>query len=235
MHKYRIRYTKEISLKYLSHLDLIRAIERAARRAQLAVAYSEGFHPHPKFSFGPALAVGISSSDEYFDLELTRDWEPESMREALNRSLPEGLRILAVKQIAGNHPVKPLNAVINRASYAIGLRAAPEQLPMVREWLAELLNRTEIMAVKRSKENEKVVNIRPWLHNLSTETGDDNVIVVNVTGEIGSGGHLRPEDIFQLLPYPVEVLYITRLGLWHEEKGKAIKPLDFCEKAGGNE
>ncbi|TCL64204.1 radical SAM-linked protein [Hydrogenispora ethanolica] len=233
MAKYRIRFSKENNLKYLSHLEIIKTIERAIRRGRLTMAYSEGYHPHPKLSFGPALAVGISSMDEYFDLELVDHDEPERLAKELNGALPEGLRVLAVKKIETHHPVKSLNAILNRAAYTVELNVAAGAQAEIMSQLDQLKEASEIKIARNTKEGQKVVNIRPWLHNLSTKKINDNILAVYIVGEIGSGGHLRPEDIIHALPQPVEIVSIVRTGLWHEEQGRVLKPMDFCDGTGG--
>lgn len=229
MVEYRLRFSKEKNLKFLSHLELIRTMERAFRRAQLPLVYSEGFHPHPKLSFGPALAVGISSNDEYLDFQLLHDIDPEKIKISLNQSLPEGIQAIAIARF-GIHHSKTLNAVINRASYSIQLKPLPEDLSKVVEWLKQLIDLPELVVPRSSKEGQKLVNIRPWLHNLTIEVIDaqKSVLELRFTGEIGSGGNLRPEDITSNIPYPVEVLGVARIGLWHEEKGSISRPMDLC-------
>ncbi|HBF38214.1 MAG TPA: hypothetical protein DDW50_12940 [Firmicutes bacterium] len=230
MYEYRLRFSKEKSLKFLSHLELIRTMERAFRRAQLPLAYSEGFHPHPKLSFGPALAVGICSNDEYLDFQLLKDIEPEEIKMDLNRSLPEGIQAIAIVRINTQHHVKPLNAIINRAIYAIHLKTTPEECSKVIEWLNQLMNLPEFVITRYSKDGQKLVNIRPWLHNLTIEVIDAQKFILELrfTGEIGSGGNLRPEDITSNIPHPVEIMSVARISLWHEEKGLITRPLDLC-------
>jgi radical SAM-linked protein len=65
-----IKYTKEERVKYISHLDFLRLVQRAIRRADIPVAYSQGFNPHPRLSFASALAVGVTSEGEYLDIYL---------------------------------------------------------------------------------------------------------------------------------------------------------------------
>lgn len=231
MPSYRIRFAKEPGQRYLSHLELIKGIERAIRRAQLEMVYSEGFHPHPKLSFGPALAVGVASGDEYFDLELSRDYPLEHILASLNKALPEGLKVLAVREI--RHRVKPLSAIINRASYVMILRADSRDHREIIEQLNKLSTLSSVEIVRANKDGQKIVNIRPWLHNLTIRIKDDELLELEFVGEIGSGGNLRPDDLLSVISRPVEVLTITRTGLWHEEDGAVMRPLDFCDKAGG--
>jgi radical SAM family uncharacterized protein/radical SAM-linked protein len=90
----RLRWTKLGRVVALSHLETMHAVLRAVRRAQLPVAYSQGYHPKPRVSFGPALPVGVESVSEHLDLELVGVADPEDVRSRLARELPEGLRIL---------------------------------------------------------------------------------------------------------------------------------------------
>ena len=231
MPSYRVRFAKGRDLRYLSHLELVRAIGRGIRRAGLQMVYSEGFHPHPKLSFGPALSVGITSNDEYFDMELAQECREEKILEDLNRTLSEGLAILAVKKIF--HQVKPLNAILNRASYIIILKANPGEGQDIFDQLNQLLSLSIIEVVRKSKKGQKRVNIRPWLHNLTIGIKDDRLLELEFVGEIGNSGNLRPDDLLSVIVQPFEVLTITRTGLWHEEDGLVMRPLDFCDKAGG--
>lgn len=226
LYEYRLRFSKESHFKFLSHLELVKTFERALRRAQIAVAYSEGFHPHPQLSFGPALAVGLGSIDEYFDLDLMEEVEPETLVSRLNPALPSGLQVTAARRCK-NH-VKPLNAIINRAAYIIELAIDPAQTAAAAAAFEELLNRGEILITRTNKNGTKTVNIRPWLHSLKTEIVTETKLQIRLTGEIGSSGNLRPEELLDLITHPVEVLNIVRVGLWHEQDGIVKKPLDFC-------
>jgi radical SAM-linked protein len=232
MYEYRLRFSKEHNFRFLSHLELIKTIERALRRVDIPLAYSEGFHPHPKISFGPALAVGVNSIDEYFDLDLESEWEPEIILAKLNPVLPRGLQITAVRRCLAH--VKPLSAIINRAAYIIELEIDPATCDQIIDELQAALAKEAILITRANKNGVKTVNIRPWIHSLKTEIIPDAKLQLWVSGEIGSGGNLRPEDLLELITHPVEVLNIVRVGLWHEEPdGTVKKPLDFCEKAGG--
>ncbi|HET6412189.1 MAG TPA: TIGR03960 family B12-binding radical SAM protein [Anaeromyxobacter sp.] len=96
----RIRYAKRGRLVALSHLELMHTLLRAVRRASLPVAFSQGFHPKPKVSFGPALPVGVESLCEYLDLELLGPTDPREVGERLARQLPEGLTVLSAEPLS---------------------------------------------------------------------------------------------------------------------------------------
>lgn len=92
----RVRYAKRGRLRFTSHRDFARAFERALRRANVPMAYSAGFSPHPKVSYANACPTGTSSEAEYLELGLTRHCDPEALRLALDQALPAGLDVVQV-------------------------------------------------------------------------------------------------------------------------------------------
>ncbi|MEO7753461.1 MAG: TIGR03936 family radical SAM-associated protein [Terracoccus sp.] len=94
--KLRIRYTKRGRLRFSSSRDFQRALERALRRADVPMAFSAGFHPHPKISYANAASTGTASESEYVEISVTSRVDPESVRVALDEALPEGIDILEV-------------------------------------------------------------------------------------------------------------------------------------------
>ena len=108
---------KGAELKYVSHLDLMRTLQRAFRRAEIPLAFSKGFNPHPLLSFATALSTGAWSEAEWFDVELTEPMEPEAFVSRVNGALPAGLSLsdgfvapegfgsLAAKMLAADYQV----------------------------------------------------------------------------------------------------------------------------------
>jgi radical SAM-linked protein len=225
MAEYRLRFGKLNNLKYLSHLNLMKTMERAIRRAGLPLVFSEGFHPHPKISYGPALAVGIESTSEYLDLELETGWDAGVIMESLNPALPEGLKIYESQRLKPG--TKSLNALINKASYRILLQVDPGLKADLRQECDRILQAVELPVTRTGKEGQKTVNIRPWLHNLTIEEKSGDMIEIHLVGEVGNQGNLRPEEILARFTLPVTVLAVIRDGLWHEEKGLVKQPMDF--------
>ena len=93
--KLRIKITKDAGIRFISHLEYVRTIERAIRRAKLPVAYSEGFNPHMKFSLASALGVGVTSQAEFVEIELAQEIDLAAALEKLSANLPMGIRVLA--------------------------------------------------------------------------------------------------------------------------------------------
>jgi radical SAM-linked protein len=225
MAEYRLRFGKLNNLKYLSHLNLMKTMERAIRRAGLPLAFSEGFHPHPKISYGPALAVGIESTSEYLDLELEAELDADFVSASLNPALPEGLKIYQSQRLKPG--VKSLSALINKASYRIVLQVEPGLKAELRRECARILEAEALPVTRTGKEGQKTVNIRPWLHNLTIKEISGDQVEIHLVGEVGNQGNLRPEEILARITQPVAVLAVIRNGLWYEEKGLVKQPMDF--------
>ena len=98
--KLRVRYTKCGRLRFTSSRDFQRALERALRRADVPMAFSAGFHPHPKISYANAASTGTASEAEYFEISVTQRVDPESVRVALDEALPPGIDVLTVVEAA---------------------------------------------------------------------------------------------------------------------------------------
>jgi len=94
--KLRIRYAKRGRLRFTSHRDFARAFERAVRRAQVPIAFSSGYSPHPKISYANASPTGAATEAEYLEIGLTRECDPDAVRADLDSSLPPGLDVLEV-------------------------------------------------------------------------------------------------------------------------------------------
>ena len=92
----RLRYAKRGRLRFSSHRDFQRAFERALRRAQIPIAFSAGFSPHPKVSYANAAPTGAASEADYLEIAVTARCDPERVRQALDEALPEGLDVVEV-------------------------------------------------------------------------------------------------------------------------------------------
>ncbi|MDJ0384676.1 TIGR03936 family radical SAM-associated protein [Streptomyces sp. G-G2] len=93
MQRIRLRYTKRGRLRFTSHRDFQRAFERALRRAEVPMAYSAGFTPHPRVSYANAAPTGTGSEAEYLEIALAEARDPQKLRELLDESMPAGLDI----------------------------------------------------------------------------------------------------------------------------------------------
>jgi len=113
----RVKYSKTGAMIFLSHLELLTLFTRAVKRADIPVKYSQGFHPHPKFSFATALSVGVESFAEYLDIEVAPEFDADSLRESLNSSLPDGISVVTAWAVPTKSP--SLSTIMDRVRYRV--------------------------------------------------------------------------------------------------------------------
>ncbi len=218
----RVKYRRGQEVKFLSHLDIVRVFERAMRRAEVPLVYTEGFNPHPKIAYGPPLATGFASEAEYFDLHLLVEGEFR-LAEALNPQLPAGLEILQVKPLFGKS--KSLSSLINRADYRIAFSGS-WQRGEVEGTIEKLMQRNSII-IERSLGGRRGrrLEIRPYLQHLeASEQG------VSLQLNIENGQTVRVQEILRLL-FPedgslVKTANVSRTGLWIQFGDLLASPME---------
>jgi radical SAM-linked protein len=161
----RIRFEKLGRMRYLSHLELQTLFIRAVGRARIPIRYSHGFHPHPKFSFATALSVGVESHAEYMDFEVDGGYAALSLLEALNGTLPEGVRVVEATEIPMKAP--SLSVIMERVRYRVTL---PERLSLeLPEKVAAFLD-LDSFPLRREKKGKLVAfDLRHELSELRAE------------------------------------------------------------------
>ncbi|MDR3271545.1 MAG: TIGR03936 family radical SAM-associated protein [Peptococcaceae bacterium] len=214
----RIEFRKQDDAKYIAHLDLTRVFERALRRAGMAMAYSEGFNPHPKIAFGSALAVGVEGEREYVDLELRFEQDPVEVLRALQVQMPQGIRLTEGRVIDAG--MKPLMAVLNCARYRLSV---PSSLSLPEERLSRAisawLERTQVPYLRFTKKGRKEKDIRPWVESISGVM-EAETVVFQLEINISPQGSVRPEEVIaslcalENLPLALDELRIQRIGLY---------------------
>lgn len=123
----RLQYAKRGRLRFCSHRDFARAFERSLRRAEVPMAYSAGFHPHPKISYQNAAPTGVGSEAEYLEIGLARRCDPDAVRAALDAVLPDGLDIVRAVDAADCRP-GPLAEQMHASLWRLELAADPAEL-----------------------------------------------------------------------------------------------------------
>ncbi|MEY8367952.1 TIGR03936 family radical SAM-associated protein [Anaerovoracaceae bacterium 42-11] len=192
MRKYVIKFTKEGYIKYTSHLDMLRLFKRAFKKCGIAMAYSQGFNPHPKMGFAQPLSLGYTSRCELLEFETTADYAPQEIAEKLQAAMAEGVEILSCDYDRSN--AKSLAAATEAAEYLVKFplvcnRAKYEQV------LAEYLAQEEIFAEKRQKKTKKMVtvDIRPKIR--SVKLAEDENLTLSMVLDCGSASNLSPEQV----------------------------------------
>lgn len=177
MLRLRAVFEKSGRAKYISHLDLNRCMLRIFRRSKLPVWYTEGFNPHPYYSFALALSLGFESSCEIMDFNITDDnMSFDEIKNRLNAVMPEGMRIVSVAE-----QVKKITA-ITKAEYNFSL--VSDNAGQIYDEVQKLINRPEILIEKRTKKGVKTVDIKPDMEIISCELADGSV---NMTMRLPAG------------------------------------------------
>jgi radical SAM family uncharacterized protein/radical SAM-linked protein len=219
----RLRWSKSEEVRFTSHLDVGRTLERTIRRSGVPIAYTEGFHPHQKVAWGPPLPLGYISDAEYLDIQLTEPYT-SAVFSRLNRALPGGFKFLEGKSILGRSD--SLSAVINLASYEVRVKIPLDQTEKLVESILEKKN----LWVKRiSKQQAKEVDIRRQILKLECESLDGQV-VLKMHLRLGSDGYARPDEIlaygFGLDEKKVAGTLFKRNGLFIVKNKKILTPLE---------
>lgn len=203
----------------------MRTWQRAFRRAGVPLAYSQGFNPHPKMSFGSALAVGVTSSGEYLDVELKKRVDLENLKENIKQNLPLALKFIQVKEIDKESPA--LMSIINRARYIVKVKIVKAISDIVFE---QFLQQESILVMKRTKRGLKEKDIKSGIYNLEVRMLEKDILQIFLEVETGSKGNIRPEDVINALQSFTssdwEIMDIHREGLYICEEDRFSSPLD---------
>ncbi|MBZ9642047.1 TIGR03936 family radical SAM-associated protein [Streptomyces sp. PSKA30] len=237
MQRVRLRYTKRGRLRFTSHRDFQRAFERALRRAEVPMAYSAGFTPHPKVSYANAAPTGTGSEAEYLEIALTEPRDPETLRALLDESLPDGLDIIEAVEARTSGLADRLTASV----WELRLDGVD---PADAARAVAAFNAAETVEVQRlTKNGVRTFDARPAVASLQSAAGSEmhsspadrptdqpcailRLVVRHVTPAV------RPDDVLSGLravadlapPVPAAVTRLAQ-GLFDEETGTVTDPL----------
>ncbi|MEU6093558.1 TIGR03936 family radical SAM-associated protein [Streptomyces sp. NPDC047079] len=244
MQRIRLRYTKRGRLRFTSHRDFQRAFERALRRAEVPMAYSAGFTPHPKVSYANAAPTGTGSEAEYLEIALTEARDPDRLRELLDESLPPGLDVIEAVEARTSGLADRLEASV----WELRLDGVE---PADAERAVAAFTAAETVEVKRmAKNGVRTFDARAAVASLeSVDTHSSHadrptdqpcailrLVVRHVTPAV------RPDDVLSGLravadlapPVPAAVTRLAQ-GLFDEETGTVTDPLAPDREAAATE
>lgn len=228
--KVRVKFSKYGPVKFIGHLDVMRYFQKAIRRAEIDVAYSEGFSPHQKLSFAAPLSVGHTSNGEYFDLELCSLNSTEELKTALQSAMVEGIDILDVQLLddtEGN-----AMASVEAASYYVTIRNGVELPDGFMEKLLAFYAQDNIPVVKETKRGHKEINLKESIYELSVVScalgqADEEVKErIYMKLNASSGGNIKPGFVlesfcdsifFKMPPFGYTVHRIETYREWEGE------------------
>jgi radical SAM-linked protein len=209
--KLRVRYAKRGRLRFSSTRDFQRALERALRRAGVPMAFSAGFHPHPKVSYANAAPTGTASEAEYFELSVTERVDPASVRQALDEALPEGLDVLEVVEAGPGSLADRLEA----SEWVLDFPGVSQE--QVQRAAEELLARERVEVTRMFKTGPKTFDVRSAVVSLGAAASKRpdcailRVVVRHTTPAV------RPDDVLTALRAVTELApptppLVTRLA-----------------------
>lgn len=161
-HRLRMRFSKTGNIRYLSHLELINLFTRAVQRGGVPILYSQGFHPHPRFSFATATSVGVESQAEYLDM-FVGDMGPDEALQRLNRVLPDGISILEASEVALK--AESLSPLIEATRYRVTL---PDYDPeLLQKQCVQFMAHDSWVLVRQKKGQQQTIDLRQETRELS--------------------------------------------------------------------
>lgn len=202
----RVRFAKYGAVKFIGHLDVLRYFQKAVRRSGLKIAYSQGFHPHQIMSFASPLGVGITSEGEYMDMELTAEYTPQEIVDALNAVMVEGFTILSARILP-----EPENG--RKRETAMSLVTASDYFVMVKETdtffknmsleaLQEAWKRyysqesIPVTKIIKKSNKETSIDLKPFLYGAVIGTTEDTNVLADVSRDYDT------KDFFEVPELP---------------------------------
>ena len=180
---YRITYTKGDSVKYISHLDFLRCVNRSFKRAKIPVKYSQGFNPHILLNIGLPCPVGVSSECEMLDIELKCEMDTDKIVADLDRAMPDGIKILSAERRISH----PDFYDIEFAEYDITFTSD-------RDFDTEEFAKEESFTIeKKSKKGLKEVNIKDFVKEMKISKNGDNKFRLICTISAGNKVNLKSD------------------------------------------
>ncbi|MCA6072274.1 MAG: TIGR03960 family B12-binding radical SAM protein [Endomicrobium sp.] len=209
----RLRFSKKGAVKFVSHLEQIEVLRRAARRSTLPVAFTAGFSPQVKSSYGPPLSVGHESSSEYMELYFTQKVNIEDVKREFARVLPNGFSLLSMKKVPLTFPA--IDILANIAEYEI------KDTDISQKVIDNFLSKDKILIEKTKKEKTVEIDVKPLIRFFRNEDG-----ILKLQLRFGSGKTIKPEMVLQKMLENQEnyakIYAIERTDLYVETKNGQI-------------
>ncbi len=227
----RTKYNKEGDMIYISHLDLQQLLQRAFRRADIDLAHSQGFNPHPKISYANALALGTESQGEYVDVEIVDDLSIDEYLTRMNEQLPEGIKFIKAIEIDKQTPSLASNIEYGEYIFTIELEKSLSK-EFVKSKILDFMNQEEIIITKKNKKGKLVdSNIKPLIKNFDLLNLDDDKLILEAMLATGSKANLNNNvfvpkilEILELDMDPLDV-DILRRDLYILKDGELVSPM----------
>jgi len=212
MQRLRVRFNRGEEVKFISHLDIMRLWQRALRRAGIALAYSQGFNPHPRISLAAPLALGITSEAELMDIFCTRWVSPHFFITAVSQQLPPGIKILQVYPISLTMP--SLQSQVRYAEYKVEIETEKGQQD-VETALTNLLSVKHLPWQHQRDTGPRSYDLRALIDDLWLIDYHPTYCAIGMRLRCDNSGSGRPEQVAAALGFShhPQSIHRTRLIL----------------------
>ncbi len=209
MIRVRVNFDKTESMRFIGHLDLYRAWERALRRARLPLAYSQGFKPHPRIQIAAALPLGFTSSNDLMDIWLDEEIPLSQLHSQIQSVLPPGLRLNHLTEVPLHQPA--LQSMLIASEYEITLL---EKIPTLNQRVAELIHLSTIPIERKGK----TYDLRLMIISLNVlPQHQDDYQHLRTILQTNPSLHARPDELIRVMGIPPEKALFHRLRLLFQD------------------
>jgi len=198
MQRLRLKFGRGNGLKYVSHLNVLHAWERSFRRADLPLAYSQGFTPHPQISVAAPLAIGMTSEAELMDVRLTGWLPPQSVTMKLRTQIADGFQLYNTRIVGLSIP--SLQSLVTFAEYSVKLRSQYKQ-PEVENAIHALLQKREVQWHHSRGEKTHYYDLRTLIDDIWIECCEKTDYTLGMRLCCGGTGSGRPEQVITALGF----------------------------------
>lgn len=231
--KIRIKFRKWGVMKFIGHLDMMRYFQKAVRRADIDIRYSEGYSPHQIMSFAAPLGVGITSDGEYFDIEVDSTRSSKEMIAALNETMVDGVEVVSYVKLPDR--AKTAMSIVAAADYRLTYKEGYPAPYTVSEWqevIRREFDQTESFhIIKKTKKSEREVDLKPLVYELRVEE-QDGLPAFFLKVSTGSVDNIKPELVLASLyercglVYDENAIQIHRCEVYARDEQEQLIPLD---------
>ena len=237
--KIRIKFAKWGCMKFIGHLDMMRYFQKANRRANVDICYSEGFSPHQIMSFAAPLGVGITSDGEYFDIEVNSTRSTKEAIAAFNEQMADGVRVTGYVRLPDD--AKTAMSIVAAADYTLSFKDGYDCQHSASEWASiideQFKNQDNFTVIKKTKKNEREVDLKPLVYKFEVNEveGKPEFFMQVSTGSIDN---IKPEFVLGSIyskigeEYNPNAIQIHRNEVYsrNEETGELISLLAMGEE-----
>ncbi|HAV10462.1 MAG TPA: hypothetical protein DCX22_02465 [Dehalococcoidia bacterium] len=212
MERLRLKFSRGDEVKFISHLDIMRLWERAIRRADLPLMYSEGFTPHPRLSLAAPLSLGVTSDAEMMDAYFGRQISSQYMLSQINRQIPAGISIYDIWAVGIEMP--SLQAQVRFAEYTVTIDTIGDKtFTDTEQAIYNMLAAKTITWQHTRDKSVRTYDLRALIDDLSLLENSNERITIAMRLRCDSGGSGRPEQITKALGFPQRPRSIHRTAL----------------------